>query len=118
MTFLEKTAPWRRKLREVEYGSLSEHRTILEQISPIHKANRIKAPLLLIHGRNDERVPVYETELISKKLTHSDVQVRVPNIKKLSNLGYVPKIRLEEGLTETIKWYRKIQSWINAEYSY
>jgi len=59
-----------------------------------------------------------KSKLISKKLTHSDVQVRVPNIKKLSNIGYTPKVKLEEGLIETIKWYRKTQSWINAEYSY
>src|SRR5205823_4776322 len=35
VTFLENTGPWRRKLREAEYGSLERDREFLEQISPI-----------------------------------------------------------------------------------
>src|SRR5437588_538483 len=34
VTFLENTGPWRRKLREAEYGSLEHDREFLEQISP------------------------------------------------------------------------------------
>jgi len=42
-----------------------------------------------------------------KKLEYSDVRVRVPNIKKISRLGYKPHIHLEEGLRKTIQWYQK-----------
>ena len=62
VTFLERTGPWRRKHRAAEYGDPERHRTILERISPIHKVDRIRAPLMIIHGRNDPRVPLYETE--------------------------------------------------------
>jgi len=41
-----------------------------------------------------------------KKLNSSDVQVRVPNIKKLTKLGYSPKVDLREGLVQTAKWYK------------
>ncbi len=68
VTFLENTGPWRRKLREQEYGSLATDRDFLEQISPIHKVDRIKAPLLVIHGANDPRVPVGEAEQIVRGL--------------------------------------------------
>lgn len=64
VTFLEKTGPWRRRLREAEYGSLEHDREFLESISPIHHADRITAPLLVIHGRNDPRVPLVEAEQI------------------------------------------------------
>ncbi len=37
VTFLENTSPWRRKLREAEYGSLEHDREFLEQISPIRR---------------------------------------------------------------------------------
>ena len=40
VTFLENTGPWRRKLREAEYGSLEQDREFLEQISPIHRVDR------------------------------------------------------------------------------
>lgn len=68
VTFLENTGPWRRKLREVEYGSLEADREFLEEISPINHVDRIKAPLLVIHGANDPRVPVGEAEQIVEKL--------------------------------------------------
>ncbi|MFN0073327.1 MAG: S9 family peptidase [Chloroflexota bacterium] len=64
VTFLENTGPYRRKLREAEYGSLERNRDFLERISPIHGIDRINAPLMVIHGANDPRVPVGEAEQI------------------------------------------------------
>lgn len=64
VTFLENTGSYRRKLREPEYGSLENDGDFLRSISPIHKADRITAPLMVIHGKNDPRVPVGEAEQI------------------------------------------------------
>lgn len=64
VTLLEKTGPWRRKLREAEYGNLEDDRDFLVSVSPIHKADRIVAPLLVFHGTNDPRVPIGESEQI------------------------------------------------------
>ena len=64
VTFLENTSPWRRHLREAEYGSLARDRDLLEQISPIHMVDRITAPMLVIHSDNDTRVPIGEAEQI------------------------------------------------------
>lgn len=68
VTFLENTGPWRRHLREAEYGSLENDRAFLEEISPINKVERIKAPLLVVHGANDPRVPVGEAEQMVGRL--------------------------------------------------
>lgn len=68
VTFLERTGPWRRKLREDEYGRLDTDREFLEAISPLGHAERIRAPLLVIHGRNDPRVPASEAEQIVESL--------------------------------------------------
>lgn len=62
-TFLLNTDEYRRAIREAEYGSLSDS-IWLESISPISRVNRITAPLLLVHGGNDPRVPVSETRQI------------------------------------------------------
>ncbi len=64
VTFLENTGSYRRSLREPEYGSLEKNRDFLETISPIHKAENITAPLMVVHGKNDPRVPVGEAEQI------------------------------------------------------
>jgi dipeptidyl aminopeptidase/acylaminoacyl peptidase len=71
VTFLEKTGSYRRALREPEYGSLERDREFLESISPIHKAEEIRAPLMVIHGKNDPRVPVGEAEQIVEKVHES-----------------------------------------------
>ena len=63
-TFLERTAPYRRALREAEYGSLARDGEVLDRVSPIHRVDRIRAPLFVIHGANDPRVPVQEAEQI------------------------------------------------------
>jgi dipeptidyl aminopeptidase/acylaminoacyl peptidase len=68
VTFLEYTGSYRRRLREPEYGSLEADREFLESISPIHKADKIAAPLMVIHGKNDPRVPVGEAEQIVKSV--------------------------------------------------
>ncbi len=68
VTFLENTGSYRRSLREPEYGSLEKDREFLESISPIHKAGEITAPLMVIHGKNDPRVPVGEAEQIVERV--------------------------------------------------
>ncbi|CAN5616073.1 S9 family peptidase [soil metagenome] len=68
VTFLENTGSYRRALRESEYGSLENDREFLESISPIHKAERITAPLMVIHGKNDPRVPVGEAKQIVERV--------------------------------------------------
>ena len=66
-TFLQNTASYRRALRESEYGPLSDPE-FLRSISPIHKANLITTPLLIVHGENDPRVPVGEARQIIKAI--------------------------------------------------
>jgi len=68
VTFLENTGSYRRALREPEYGSLERDREFLASISPIHKADEITAPLMVIHGKNDPRVPVGEAEQIVQRV--------------------------------------------------
>lgn len=62
VTFLENTAAWRRKFREREYGSLERDRDFLVEASPLTHVDRISAPLFIIHGTNDPRVPLSEAE--------------------------------------------------------
>lgn len=68
VTFLRNTGDYRRSLREAEYGSLDHDLEFLEEISPINKVDRIEAPLLVIHGANDPRVPLSEAEQIVARL--------------------------------------------------
>ncbi|HAX48032.1 MAG TPA: S9 family peptidase, partial [Bacteroidetes bacterium] len=62
------TGDYRRNNRESEYGSLEKDRDFLESISPLGRVKNIRAPLMIIHGRNDPRVPVGEAEQMHKAI--------------------------------------------------
>lgn len=64
VTFLTNTQEYRRDLRRVEYGDERDPkmRAHLEKISPLNQADRIRAPLLVVQGKNDPRVPLSEAE--------------------------------------------------------
>jgi dipeptidyl aminopeptidase/acylaminoacyl peptidase len=61
VTFLANTAPYRRAMRANEYGDPVKDKDALVKLSPISYIDRVKAPLLLIQGANDPRVPAGES---------------------------------------------------------
>lgn len=77
VTFLENTSSWRRALREAEYGYLKTDRKLLESISPLNFIKNIKAPLFIIHGKNDPRVPLSEAEQIHRQLNECGMKARI-----------------------------------------
>jgi dipeptidyl aminopeptidase/acylaminoacyl peptidase len=60
-TLLATTGPWRRAQRAYEYG---DDPTLFARISPLRRAEQIRAPLLVLHGHRDPRVPITESEQI------------------------------------------------------
>ena len=68
VTFLENTSGYRRAYREREYGRLDRDRTVLETASPLTYLDQLRAPLFVIHGANDPRVPLSEAEQIKAAL--------------------------------------------------
>jgi dipeptidyl aminopeptidase/acylaminoacyl peptidase len=60
VTFLKNTAPYRRILRITEYGDPDKDAEALKKLSPVTYLDRVNAPLLVIQGVNDPRVPAGE----------------------------------------------------------
>jgi dipeptidyl aminopeptidase/acylaminoacyl peptidase len=69
VTFLENTSAYRRAYREREYGTLKDDREFLREASPLTHIDDITAPLFIIHGANDPRVPLSEAEQIHAAMT-------------------------------------------------
>ncbi len=69
ITFLERTSPYRQDLRRAEYGDERdpEMRRIFERIAPARRIGGLRSALLLIHGKNDPRVPFSETVQVVEK---------------------------------------------------
>lgn len=74
LTFLENTAPYRRALRVSEYGNPETQRETLLQLSPITYRDQIEAPLMIIHGATDPRVPVGEAILMYDAMTERGIK--------------------------------------------
>ncbi|HEY0475914.1 MAG TPA: S9 family peptidase [Kofleriaceae bacterium] len=61
-TFFSHSQPWMAAISTTEYGDPKTQKDLLDRLSPIHKIDRIKAPLIVLHGANDTNVPVIEAE--------------------------------------------------------
>ncbi len=77
ISFLTNTAPYRRSLRRAEYGDERDPdmRAYLRRISPLTNADRISKPLLVVHGRNDPRVPLSESQQVVARLRSRGAEV-------------------------------------------
>ena len=109
-TFLEHTAKWRRVLREPEYGYLKTQRKLLKKISPIHFVNKIRAPIFIIQGKNDPRVPVEEAIQMFQKLVEigkKRKQVSESKLLILKNEGHGFSKR-----TTRLKVYHSMMIWL------
>jgi dipeptidyl aminopeptidase/acylaminoacyl peptidase len=77
ITFLEGTAPYRQAQERAEYGDERsiDTRAYLRRISPLTNTDRISKPLLVMHGRNDARIPIAQSEQIINRLRSRNVDV-------------------------------------------
>lgn len=74
VTFIRNTAPYRRLLRATEYGDPDKgDLDALTKLSPMTYLDRVNAPLLLIQGANDPRVPVGEALQIHEALAARNI---------------------------------------------
>lgn len=68
LSFLQNTAPHRRKLRAAEYGDPETQKDMLERLSPTNYLKQFSAPLVMAHGANDIRVPAGESVQLQRAL--------------------------------------------------
>ena len=63
-TFFAQSTPWMGAISGGEYGDPKTQADLLRRLSPIHKLDRVRAALLVMHGANDTNVPVVEAEQV------------------------------------------------------
>ncbi len=69
-TFLKNTSGYRQDLRRAEYGDERDTKMqeVFARIDPLNNADKIRSALLVVHGRNDPRVPFSEAVQIAAKV--------------------------------------------------
>ncbi|MDP9065204.1 MAG: prolyl oligopeptidase family serine peptidase [Pseudomonadota bacterium] len=80
VTFLTGTSPYLQNWQRAVYGDERDPdmRAYLRRLSPLNNADRLTRPLLVVHGQNDARVPVSESEQLVARLR-----------SRGSNVGYL-----------------------------
>jgi dipeptidyl aminopeptidase/acylaminoacyl peptidase len=63
-TFYANTEPWIAVAAYSKYGHPERDAELLRSLSPIHRFDALRAPLLVVHGENDSNVPVEEAEQV------------------------------------------------------
>ncbi|HQR67789.1 MAG TPA: S9 family peptidase [Thermoanaerobaculia bacterium] len=75
LSFFENTEPWMAEISKSEYGDPQSQKELLTNLSPLFKVRHLKAPLLVLHGKNDTNVPVEEATQIVEELRARKVPV-------------------------------------------
>ncbi|GAA0368380.1 S9 family peptidase [Bowmanella denitrificans] len=68
--------------REVVKKQFGDDRSQLKEVSPLHLADKISAPVLLIHGEEDRVVPVKHSREMAEELQDLDKNVRYVELPK------------------------------------
>ena len=76
-TFLKNTSAYRQDLRRAEYGDERDEKMqeYFKKIDPLNNVAKIKSSLMVIHGKNDPRVPFSEAEQIAKSVSENGRKV-------------------------------------------
>ena len=75
-TFYRHTEPWIASAAVSKYGDPVADADLLRDLSPITRIDRLRAPLLLVHGENDTNVPVIEAEQVAAALAARGIEHR------------------------------------------
>jgi len=66
---------WPRQIATGEWGAFEAALSDRPEHSPITYADRIRTPLLIVHGADDTNVPVEQAELLHRAVPHSELVV-------------------------------------------
>ena len=69
-------------------------------ISPVHQAAAVKAPVLLVHGRKDQRVDIAQSELMARALRNAGKSVEI--VKDAEGIHGLPDEKLRRTYYEQV----------------
>jgi dipeptidyl aminopeptidase/acylaminoacyl peptidase len=91
----------------VEYGDFPHKNGIIDKLwdrSPIRYANRVKTPVLFIHGENDNDVPIVEAEQFYIALKDAGVETVMLRYPREGH-GLRENKHIVDALDRSIEWY-------------
>jgi dipeptidyl aminopeptidase/acylaminoacyl peptidase len=105
-TFFAHSEPWMAAVSTIEYGDPATQADLLRQLSPIHKMDRIKAPVLVQHGRTDTNVPFIEAEQVVNTLRARGVPTELVDFADEGHGFRKTPNRIRSAVT-LVEWFAK-----------
>ncbi len=108
-TFYAATEPWIAAAATTKYGDPAVDADLLRALSPIHQADRITAPLLVVHGAHDTNVPLVEAQQIVAALRERGAS---PGFLLFDDEGHEV-----HGVENRAVFVREVVAWVSAHLS-
>jgi dipeptidyl aminopeptidase/acylaminoacyl peptidase len=105
-TFFAHTEPWMAAISTKEYGDPATQKDLLRQLSPLYKLDRVKAPLLVLHGANDTNVPLVEAQQVAEELKKRGVPVESVIFPDEGH-GFRKMPNRVRSTVEIVRWFEK-----------
>ncbi len=105
-TFFKHSEPWMAAISTVEYGDSATEAAMLHSLSPIHRVDRVRAPVLVQHGRNDTNVPFVEAEQVVAALKARHVPTELVEFSDEGH-GFRKTSNRIRSATTLVEWFVK-----------
>jgi dipeptidyl aminopeptidase/acylaminoacyl peptidase len=109
-SFYAHTEPWIGVAAYSEYGHPERDAELLRSLSPIHRFDALRAPLLVVHGETDSNVPVEEAEQVFVEARARGVPVELLLFREEGH--ELLRLRSKRAFVErTAEW---LEAWLSA----
>jgi dipeptidyl aminopeptidase/acylaminoacyl peptidase len=105
-SFYAHTEPWIAMAATTKYGDPDTDTALLHELSPLHRADAITAPLLVVHGAHDTNVPLTEAQQLLDALRERGAN---PGFLLFDDEGH--EVR---GTDNRVVFVREVVSWVTA----
>lgn len=92
-TYFASTEPWLASAAYPKYGNPLQDAELLEEISPLNKAEQIRTPALFLHGQWDTNVPPSESEQMAQALERAGTACTLVTVPGEGHKFVKPKSR-------------------------
>jgi dipeptidyl aminopeptidase/acylaminoacyl peptidase len=105
-TFYARAEPWIATAATTKYGDPDADAALLRELSPLHRVDRIAAPLLVVHGAHDTNVPLGEAQQVVDALRERGAS---PGFLVFDDEGHEV-----HGTDNRVVFVREVVGWVTA----
>jgi dipeptidyl aminopeptidase/acylaminoacyl peptidase len=105
-TFYARAEPWIATAATTKYGDPDADASLLQELSPLHRVDRIAAPLLVVHGAHDTNVPLGEAQQVVDALRERGAS---PGFLIFDDEGHEV-----HGTENRVVFVREVVGWVTA----